>query len=61
MKKKYMPAELEIVEFSTCDVITTSIVEPPQEPGGSGTGGGSTTSGTTGIGSTYDDDAWSSW
>ena len=45
MKEKYTPAELEVILFGLCDVITTSgsIIPPDDEDenaGGSGIGGG---------------------
>ena len=40
MKKKYTPAELEIIMASVCDVITTSVTEAPDEGGNGGTGEG---------------------
>ena len=43
MKEKYIPADLEIILFGICDVITTSGPLPDIEDdtmGGSGIGGG---------------------
>ena len=45
MKEKYTPAELEVILFGLCDVITSSgsIIPPDDEDenaGGSGIGGG---------------------
>ncbi|MBQ4511337.1 MAG: hypothetical protein II984_11480 [Clostridia bacterium] len=61
MKKKYTPAELEIIMASICDVITTSAVVPPdpEEPGeGGGTGESGTGSSGSGTGGTYNPDGW---
>ena len=62
MKKKYVPAELEIVMAEICDVITTSIIQPePENPGQGGEGGetGGGTGGTgSGIGGGWNDAGW---
>ena len=51
MKKKYLPAELEIILFNQ-DVITTSIPEDPEDPANPENGGGS------GIGGGYNPGGW---
>lgn len=60
MKKKYMPAELEILLVEACDVITTSVVQPEDpEQGGEGGGTGGSTSGTgSGIGGGWNNAGW---
>ena len=63
MKKKYVPAELEIVLAEECDVITTSVILPenPEQGGEGGEGGetGGSTSGTgSGIGGGWNDAGW---
>ena len=59
MKKKYMPADIELLRISACDVIALS-PELPENPEGGGTGGetpgGST--GGSGIGNNYNQDGW---
>jgi len=38
MKKKYVPADIELLRISACDVIALS-PELPENPEGGGTGG----------------------
>jgi hypothetical protein len=56
MKKKYVPAKLEVLMAEAIDVITSSVIVPPEEPGGDTPGGSS--SGGSGTGGTYNPDAW---
>ncbi len=60
MKKKYVPAELEIFMLGTGDVIASSVEipggdsgeNPGENPGGNTSGGGS------GTGGNYNPDGW---
>lgn len=62
MKKKYIPADIEILLISSCDAIAVS-VEIPSEPEDGGEGGGGTVEGGTGssgsgTGGTYNPNGW---
>ena len=60
MKKKYTPAEIEMILVGTCDVITTSLIEPPEqeEPGEGGGDAGGTGSSGSGIGGNWNQAGW---
>ena len=51
MKKKYIPAELDIIVFGRCDIITMSNNTTPPA-------GGDNASGGTGIGGGYNPGGW---
>lgn len=59
MKKKYVPAELEILLTEVCDVITSSLVQPePEDPEQGGETGGGTGGTGSGIGGGWNDAGW---
>ena len=51
MKEKYIPAELDIIVFGRCDIITMSNNTTPPA-------GGDNASGGTGIGGGYNPGGW---
>ena len=53
MKRKYDPAELEIIVFSACDIITASA-----EGGGSGDGGNDKENNKGVFNGGYDPNGW---
>lgn len=57
MKKKYIPADIEILLISSCDAIAVS-VEIPSEPEDGGDNEGNTGSSGSGTGGTYNPNGW---